>query len=83
MWPVEENRSQSRENFGIDKFYKFRRLNEIEEVDMADISHLPASRHVQRTVSPSTHSGLASLTAHAVFAAAIVFAVAIVLGFVN
>jgi hypothetical protein len=50
---------------------------------MADISHLPVNRHVQRTVSPSTHGGLATLTAHVVFAAAIVFAVAIVLGLVN
>ncbi len=50
---------------------------------MADISHLPGSRHVRRTAPASAPGSLASLAAHLVFAAAIVFAGAIVFGLLN
>ena len=50
---------------------------------MADISHLPANRHAQRTASPNAHGGLASLAAHVMFTAAVIFAAAIVLGLVS
>jgi hypothetical protein len=50
---------------------------------MADISHMPTNRHARRADSSNARGGLASLTAHVVFTAAVVFAVAIVLGLVN
>jgi hypothetical protein len=49
---------------------------------MADVSHLPSSRST-RSVRTVGHGGIASLAAHFVFAAAVIFAAAIVLGLVN